>query len=117
MKMETLISLAALVAVASAAFVCVWLVCKRLQTVRSSYMLAAALWGAALASMWFIDTNVPLHSSHYRPGGEAAPTWLALLAFFVRSAAFASIAVAASRHRSAQASNKRVQPTLGNPRA
>ena len=106
-RMETIISLTALIAVASAAFVCVWLVDKQLHTLSSSYVLAGALWIGALASIWFVDTNVPLQHSHYRPGGEAAPSWLALLAFFIRSAAFASIAVAASRHRNKHVPNKR----------
>jgi hypothetical protein len=63
MNTETLISVGALIAVASLAFICVWLVCKRLQTVRNSYLLAGVLWAAVLASMWFTDTNVRCHKT------------------------------------------------------
>jgi hypothetical protein len=111
MNTETLLSVGILIAVASAAFICVWLASKRLQTVTSCYVLAGILWTAAFVTVWFTDTNVPLYSSHYRPGGEPAPVWLATLAFFIRSAAFASIFVAASRHRNAVEPNNRVQAT------
>jgi hypothetical protein len=99
MNTEALLSVGVLIAVASVAFICVWLASKRLQTVTSCYVLAGILWTAALASIWFIDTNVPLHTSHHRPEGEPISVWLATLAFFVQSAAFASIVLAASRHR------------------
>jgi hypothetical protein len=102
------ISVVMIVAVATAAFAAVWAISRRLTTVRSCYVLAGILWIAALLSMLLIDTNVPLYSSHYRPGGEAAPAWLATLAFFVRSAAFAAIVMAASRHRNAEHPGKRV---------
>jgi hypothetical protein len=103
---ETVISFAVLVAAASAAFFSVGAICKRLRSVTGCYVLAGFLWMAALVSVWFIGTNVPLDSSHFRPGGEAAPVWLATLTFFVRSAALASIVVAVSRHRIAEEPNK-----------
>ena len=74
-------------------------------------MLAAVLFTAALACVWLIDINFPLSSSQFRPGGEPAPSWVGGFAFFVRSAAFASIVVAVSNHRKAGEPNKLLHAT------
>jgi hypothetical protein len=111
MSMEELTSLAALVAIASAAFFCVWLLSKRLKSVRACYMLAVFLFAGALVCLWFIDINFPMSTSEFRPGAKSASWWVSGLAFFVRSAAFASIAVAASRHRKAEEADKLLHTT------
>ena len=37
--------------------------------------------------IYFVDTNVPLAQSHFKPDGEPAPVWVALLAWGTRVAA------------------------------
>jgi hypothetical protein len=92
-------ALAVLAAVASAGFYCVWTISRRLRSVKACYMLAAMLFAASLACLWFIDINFPLSGSNFRSGGQPAPLWVGGFAWFVRSAAFAAIVIAASRHR------------------
>ena len=95
-------ALAVLVAVEAAAFYFLWLISRRLKSVKAYYMLAAILFAASLVCLWFIDINFPLSASDFRPRGEPAPSWVGGFAFFIRSASFASIAVAVSRHRKAE---------------
>lgn len=49
---------------------------------------------AALGLLWFVDVNVPLQTSHFRPGGEPAPAWLALLAYVSRLGFVAALILA-----------------------
>jgi hypothetical protein len=46
--------------------------------------LAFILLGAA--AVIYVDTNVPLAASHFRPDGAQAPVWVALLAWSARVA-------------------------------
>lgn len=42
---------------------------------------------AGAAGIYFVDANIPLALSHFRPGNEPAPAWAALLAWGSRFAA------------------------------
>lgn len=106
MNTESIIHVALLIVIAASAFYFVWACNLHLSTVGRSYVLAACLLAVSLVSVWFVDTNLPLSSSHYRPGGEAAPAWLAAFVYFLRSAAFASIALAVSKHRKSEEPKK-----------
>lgn len=48
-------------------------------------LLACVLAGAVAVT--YVDTNVPLAQSHFRPGNEPAAAWAALLAWSARVAA------------------------------
>jgi hypothetical protein len=50
-------------------------------------VLAVMLLLAAASGIHFVDANIPLIQSHFRPGGEPAPVWIALLAWGLRFAA------------------------------
>ena len=47
---------------------------------------------AAVVAIWLIDVNVPLASSHWRPGGEPASITAAVLATLARFAPLCAIA-------------------------
>ena len=46
---------------------------------------------AGTGAVYFVDVNVPLMQSHFRPSGEPAPVWMALLAWGARVAALFSL--------------------------
>jgi hypothetical protein len=47
-------------------------------------VLAVLCVAGAGGSIFTVDVNVPLSASHFRPSGELAPLWLALLAWLFR---------------------------------
>lgn len=53
----------------------------------SACCIVAVLVLTGIVGIHFVDTSIPLVESHFRPGGEAAPVWVALLAFGSRFAA------------------------------
>nr|WP_315490373.1 hypothetical protein [uncultured Rhodoferax sp.] len=54
------------------------------RAVAFAFVLVMVLAGAV--GMTFVDTNVPLIQSQFRPGGDPAPVWAALLAWGTRVA-------------------------------
>ena len=72
-----------LVGVAAFALLGAWWLCALAN--RKVLLLLAVLGvvGAA-ASIFKVDVNVPLATSHFRPSGELAPWWVALLAWLLR---------------------------------
>lgn len=63
-----------------------WQLARRAPSVRLAWVFTAALWIAWGTSKFFIDTNIPLSESHFRPGGEPAPLWLALIVLMIGGA-------------------------------
>lgn len=83
----TLGSFSALVLVALVALLLVHALRRSVASPAAAWLLVVLLVVAAGAGIYFVDTNVPLVQSHFRPGGEAAPAWAALLAWGSRFAA------------------------------
>lgn len=98
--MEVFMSVAMLLVTAIAGFLAARWVLNRLRAARAVWIVIALLWIAVVMGILFLDVNIPLTASHYRPGGAAAPVWLAILAMFLRFAAFASIVLGHSKMRS-----------------
>jgi hypothetical protein len=103
MRMGVLTSVAVLVVAAIAGFLIVRLVLKRLRAGRTIFLFVAVLWVAVVVGILFLDVNIPLTDSSYRPEGTAAPVWLAVLVMFSRFAALASIWLASAKLRSSRA--------------
>lgn len=87
MSESTLGSLIALAVVALVALLLVRALGRRIASRTLAWVLAVLLLLAAASGIYFVDANVPLVQSHFRPGGEAAPVWVALLAWGFRWAA------------------------------
>ena len=83
MSESTLGSSLLLAGIAALAFLGAWWLCafaNRKVLVASAVLCVA---GAA-ASIFTVDVNVPLAASHFRPSGELAPLWVALVAWLFR---------------------------------
>jgi hypothetical protein len=52
---------------------------------------------AGVAAIWFVDVNIPLRASHWRPSGVPASGWIALLACSVRFGALTGLILLARR--------------------
>ena len=87
MSETTLGSLSALAVVALVALLFVHALRRWVASPAAAWSLVVLLVLAAGAGIYFVDANVPLVQSHFRPGGEAAPAWAALLAWGSRFAA------------------------------
>jgi len=75
------------------------------------WLVIGLAWSGCVAAIVFVDVNVPLSESHFRPAGELAPLWAAVLAIFARFAALAAIVVAGPRLRQPTSEpNKPLQP-------
>jgi hypothetical protein len=104
------ISVAVLIAVAIAAFLCVRML-RRVRKHSVLWLSVAGLWSGAIAAIVFLDVNIPLSESHLRPSGSPAPLWLAISATYVRLAALASIFVAQQiLQQPIEQPNNRLQP-------
>lgn len=57
----------------------------------SAGFILAVLVLTGVLGIYFVDPSIPLVESHFRPGGEAAPAWVALLAFGSRFAALLGV--------------------------
>ena len=88
MNESTLGSSVALALVALVALLLVRALGRRIASRTLASVLAVMLLLAAASGIHFVDTNIPLIQSHFRPGGEPAPVWVALLAWGFRFAAF-----------------------------
>ncbi len=74
-----------LACVAAAAFLAAWWFSAITRT--GVVALAAVVCLAATAaSIFAVDVNIPLSTSHFRPSGDPAPVWVALLAWLFRLA-------------------------------
>ena len=89
--MELTISLIVLATAAVAGCVVVQFIVKRLRSIAAVWFFVVVIWFLALAGILTVDVNVPLSESHLRPSGRAAPSWIASLAFLLRSGAIAAI--------------------------
>src|SRR5688500_20361699 len=89
---STSASVAALIVVAVAAFLCVR-VLRRVRKRAVLWLSVAGLWSGAIAAIVFLDVNIPLAESQLRTSGSRAPLWLAISATYVRFAALASLFV------------------------
>ncbi|WP_141513461.1 hypothetical protein [Ramlibacter sp. WS9] len=83
MNESTLGSVLAMLVVATLAyFIARWLCI----VVRGKYawILFVLAFIATALSIFTVDVNVPLSRSHFRPSGDPAPPWVALLAWLFR---------------------------------
>lgn len=60
---------------------------RRVLSASAAWVLVALFVIAAAAGIYFVDANIPLAQSHFRPSGGPAPLWAALLALGSRFAA------------------------------
>ena len=77
-------------------------VTRRLRSFAAVGGFCVGLLLAGASAIWFVDVNVPLQASHWRPSGLAAPAWIAFLAGSLRFGALAGLIVLA-RQLSARA--------------
>ena len=66
-----------------------------------AFALMVALILAAAVGIYFVDVSVPLAQSHFRPKGEPAPVWMALLIWATRVAAVSGLICFERRSKSA----------------
>lgn len=100
MSTEVVMSVAVLLATAIAGFLAARMVLHRLRARATIFLLVAVLVASAVVGILFVDVNIPLADSTYRPDGSAAPVWLAVLVLFSRFAAIASIVLGPAKFRS-----------------
>jgi hypothetical protein len=87
MSESTLASFGAVAVVALLALLSVHFLRRWATSTTSAWFIVVALVLAGVVGIYFVDASIPLIESHFRPGGEPAPAWVALLAFGVRFAA------------------------------
>jgi hypothetical protein len=71
-----------LAGIAGLAVLGAWCVCAVTSTMRA--VLVVLCLAEAAASIFTVDVNIPLAASHFRPSGDLAPLWVALLAWLFR---------------------------------
>jgi Trk-type K+ transport system membrane component len=100
MDAATVNSVSLLVLVGSGALLLVHRVMSHLNSNILATVFVVLLAVCAFAFVCFIDTNVPLQQSHFRPSGGPAPVWLALLAWASRVGFLVAFVLAFQRKRS-----------------
>lgn len=81
----------AIAGVALLAWLLVHVMFRKLASRAAAFAVALLLVLAGAVAVVFVDTNIPLETSHFRPGGELAPVWVALSAWAARVGAIVGL--------------------------
>jgi len=105
-----ILSIGTLAVVAIVGFAGGWSLVRRIRTARWAWVTVWLFWSAWFVSIFFVDGNIPLSASHFRPSGAPVPEWLAVVVFLIRFGALGTVSGAAGRRRAVHA-----QPTVQGP--
>lgn len=91
MSQSPLASSIAIAGVALLAWLLVHIMFRKITSRAAAFAVALLLIVAGAVAVVFVDTNIPVEASHFRPGGELAPVWVALSAWGARVGAIVGL--------------------------